>query len=201
MPQVEMNGRKGHRALERLLAGNRRHMTSKQKRPNQTPERRLKLKAGQDPFAVILGCSDSRVPPEIIFDQGLGDLFIVRVAGNVVDDMVLGSIEYAVSHLKTPLVVVLGHSHCGAVSATLSSHGPLPGRLGRVAEAIQPAINRVIELPGDTLDRASRANAEMVAERLRKSKPVLCDSVEAGMLTVAAAYYHLSSGSVEILSQ
>ena len=202
MPKVEMSDRDGHRALERLLAGNRRYVTSKQKRPNLTPERRLELKAGQDPFAVILGCSDSRVAPEIIFDQGLGDLFIVRVAGNVAeDDMVLGSIEYAVSHLKTPLVVVLGHSHCGAVSATLSSHGPLPGRLGRVAEAIQPAINRVIELPGDTLDRASRANAEMVAERLRKSKPILCDSVEAGMLTVAAAYYHLSSGSVEILSQ
>jgi len=122
------------------------------------------------------------------------------VAGNVVDDMVLGSIEYAVSHLKTPLVVVLGHSHCGAVSATLSSHGPLSGCLGRVAEAIQPAINQVVDQPGDTLDRASRANVEMVAERLRKSKPVLCDSVETGMLTVAAAYYHLSSGSVEILS-
>ncbi|MBW1784728.1 MAG: carbonic anhydrase, partial [Deltaproteobacteria bacterium] len=169
--------------------------------PNQTSERRLELKAGQDPFAVILGCSDSRVPPEIIFDQGLGDLFIVRVAGNVVDDMVLGSIEYAVSHLKAPLIVVLGHSHCGAVTATLSSHGPLAGRLGCIAEAIQPAINRVMDQPGDPLDRASRANAEMVAEHLRKSKPILCASVEAGTLTVAAAYYHLGSGSVEILSQ
>jgi len=201
MSQVELNNRNGHRALERLMAGNRRYVTSKQKRPNQTTERRLEVKAGQDPFAVILGSSDSRVPPEIIFDQGLGDLFIVRVAGNVVDDMVLGSIESAVSHLKTPLVVVLGHSHCGAVSATLSSHRPVASRLGCVTEAIQPAISRVIDQPGDTLDRASRVNAEMVAERLRKSKPVLCDSVEAGMLTVAAAYYHLSSGSVEILSQ
>lgn len=201
MSQVKLSRTNGDRALERLLAGNRRYMSLRQRRPNQTSERRAELKDGQEPFAVILGCSDSRVPPEMIFDQGLGDLFIVRVAGNVLDDMVLGSIEYAVSHLKTPLIVVLGHSHCGAVSATLTNHGPLAGRMGCVTGAIRPAVDRVEDRSGDKLDRASKANAEMVAERLRKSRPVLSDSVEAGMLTVAAAYYHLSTGSVEILSR
>ncbi|MBW1780885.1 MAG: carbonic anhydrase [Deltaproteobacteria bacterium] len=192
----------GDRALERLLAGNRRYVTSRQNHPNQTPERRAELKDGQNPFAVVLGCSDSRVPPEFIFDQGLGDLFIVRVAGNVVDNMVLGSIEYAVSHLKTPLIVVLAHSNCGAVTATVSAgHHELPGQLGYVTASIQPAVDLVGDLPDDKVNRVSRANAEIAAEQLRNAKPILFDSVEAGTLTVVAAYYHLSTGSVEILSQ
>lgn len=201
MCQVEMKDSSGNRALERLVAGNRRYLTSKQKRPNQTSERRAELKDGQDPFAVILGCSDSRVSPEIIFDQGLGDLFIVRVAGNVVDDIVLGSIVYAVSHLKTPLVVVLGHSHCGAVSATLSTHGPFAGRLGCVTEAIRPAVDRVRDQPGDLLNSAAKTHAKMIADRLRETGPLLSDAVGAGHLVIVAAYYDLNTGVVDILSQ
>ncbi|MBC8417989.1 MAG: carbonic anhydrase [Pseudomonadota bacterium] len=191
----------GDQALERLLSGNRRYRDARPKHPNQTPDRRRELEDEQHPFAVILGCSDSRVPPEVIFDQGLGDLFIIRVAGNVVDNMVLGSIQYAVSYLRTPLIMVLAHANCGAVSATLSAHHPLEGQLSCLTNAIQPAVDLVRDQPGDTLNRASKANAEMVAERLRNSKPVLFDSVRAGMLTVAAAYYNLGTGGVEILSQ
>ncbi len=201
MFHAELDEMTGDRALEKLLDGNRRYVTFKQEHPNQTPERRAELKDGQNPFAVILGCSDSRVPPEVIFDQGLGDLFVVRVAGNVVGNMALGSIEYAVSHLRTPLIVVLAHSDCGAVTATVSGHDELPGQLGYLTAAIQPAVDLVGEQPGDRVNRASKANAEMIAERLRNSKPVLFDAVQAGESLIAAAYYDLHSGHVEILSQ
>ena len=99
----------GKEALQRLLDGNKRYVDARQTHPDQEPDRRLALRAGQHPFAVILGCADSRVPPEVIFDQGLGDLFVIRVAGNVLDDMILGSMEYAGIHLNTPLIMVLGH--------------------------------------------------------------------------------------------
>jgi carbonic anhydrase len=191
----------GDQALKKLLAGNERYREARPERPNQTLDRRREVADGQRPFAVILGCSDSRVPPEIIFDQGLGDLFIVRVAGGVVDNMVLGSIEYAVSHLKTPLIVVLGHSNCGAVTATLSGHHELPGQLGSVTVSIQPAVDLVGDQPGDRVNRASKANAKMIAERLRNSKPVLFNAIQTSGLLIAAAYYNLSTGSVEILLQ
>ncbi len=188
-------------ALEKLLAGNKRYVDWRQEHPNQTPERRQEVESGQDPFAVILGCSDSRVPPEVIFDQGIGDLFVVRVAGNVVDNLALGSIEYAVSHLRTPLVVVLAHSDCGAVTATLSTDQKLPGQLGFLTAAIQPAVELAGDQPDDRVNIVSRQNAGLVAERLRHAEPILSDAVRNGRLRVAAAYYHLSSGVVEILSR
>jgi len=199
MAHTEQGNMSGDQALEKLLDGNRRYVDAMQEYPNQTRERRNELKNGQVPFAVVLGCSDSRVPPEIIFDQGLGDLFVVRVAGNVMDNMALGSIEYAVSHLKTPLVVVLGHSQCGAVTETLSSHGPAKGQMGRLAEAIQPAVAQVTDQPGNKVSNTAKVNAKMVAHRLRTSKPILSEAVAAGELTVAAAYYELSTGAVELL--
>ena len=115
------------------------------KRPNQGVERRKELVEGQHPFAIILCCSDSRVPPEVIFDQGLGDLFIVRTAGNVFDNIALGSIEYAVEHLEVPLLVVLGHGQCGAVTATVEG-GHAPGHISNVVEAIQPAVVKAYDL-------------------------------------------------------
>jgi len=149
--------------------------------------------------AVILGCADSRVPPEVIFDQGLGDLFVVRVAGNVVDDIVLGSIEYAAAHLHTPLIVVLGHFRCGAVGATVAG-GELEGHLPGLAAAIQPAVDRVKGLPGDLVDHAVRANARMVADQLESSAPVLAELVEAGRLKIVATCYDLDTGAVELLT-
>jgi carbonic anhydrase len=186
-------------ALERLIEGNRRYVDSIQNHPNQTRVSRLSLVESQHPFAIILGCSDSRVPPEIIFDQGLGDLFVIRLAGNVVDDMGLASIEYAAEHLHAPLLIVLGHSNCGAVQAVIKG-GELQGHLPKIAEAIRNAVERARNTPGNLLNNAIRANAKMVAEQLANSKPILVNLVNEKKLKVVAAHYDLSTGLVEILS-
>lgn len=188
----------GKEALQRLLDGNRRYVGSRQTHPDQEPDRRLALRAGQNPFAVILGCADSRVPPEVIFDQGLGDLFVIRVAGNVLDDMILGSMEYAEIHLNTPLIMVLGHSQCGAVEATVEG-GPMEGHISSLTSAIQPAVDRAKDQPGSLVNNAVKANAKMVAENLKTSGAHFTELVSAGRLLIVAAYYDLETGTVEIL--
>lgn len=190
---------RGKQAIERLMEGNKRYVNSKPVHPDQTIERRLELKAGQNPFAVLLGCADSRVPPEVIFDQGLGDLFVVRIAGNVLDDMVLGSIEYACIYLHTPLVMVLGHSKCGAVEATVRGGHP-DGHIYSLTSAIQPALNQVKDQSGDLINNTSKANAIMVAEALQTSGAHFPEFVKEGRLTVIAAYYDIDTGVVEILN-
>lgn len=199
MSQHAVASLSGEQALKELLSGNERYVTSQPIHPHQTAERRSELARGQHPFAVILGCADSRLSPEIIFDQGLGDLFVVRVAGNIVDDAILGSIEYAVEHLHVPLLVILGHSKCGAVAATVAG-GKLEGHLPSLVQAIQPAVERARDQEGDLLDNAVRANAKMMAAQLNVSEPVLAKFVKAGTLKVAAAYYDLASGQISILS-
>jgi len=188
----------GKQALERLMNGNRRYVTAKQTHPDQTPERRLELKADQNPFAVILGCADSRVPPEVIFDQGLGDLFVVRVAGNVLDDMILASLEYAEIHLHTPLIMVLGHSKCGAVEATVTG-GKQEGHLSSLTSVIRPALDKVKDQSGDLINNTAKVNAKMVAEQLKSSGAHFTELVKSGKLMVVAAYYDLETGVVEIL--
>ena len=197
----ESGPRPSHRktAVERLMAGNARYVNSKGIHPDQTIERRLELIAGQHPFAVILGCADSRVPPEIIFDQGLGDLFVVRVAGNVLDNMILGSIEYAGNHLHTPLVMVLGHSQCGAVAATITGGQP-EGHISSFTSVIQPAIEKARDRPGNLINNTSRENAIMVAEQLHTSGIHFPELVKANRLTIVAAYYDLDTGVVDILN-
>ena len=148
--------------LNLLLDGNKRYTSGEMTYPRQSARERQALTEGQSPIAVIVGCADSRVPPNIIFDQGLGDLFVIRVAGNIADDAILGTIEYAIHALKTPLVMVLGHAHCGAVKATLSG-AELPGHLPSLAKAIQPAVDSVNSDSGDQLNKAIRANALNVA--------------------------------------
>src|SRR5438093_4353999 len=133
-------------ALQRLLDGNARYVANKAERPDQTVERRLALAQAQHPFAAILGCADSRVPAEIVFDQGLGDLFVVRVAGPVLDEAVLGSLEFAVAELGLGLILVLGHERCGAVAATIAAlerGADAPGRIADLVAAITPAVKRV----------------------------------------------------------
>jgi carbonic anhydrase len=171
---------------------------ARQTHPDQAPERRLALTAGQHPFAVILGCADSRVPPEVIFDQGLGDLFVIRVAGNVLDDMILGSMEYAGLHLNTPLIMVLGHSHCGAVEATVQGGQP-EGHISSLTSVIQPAVDLAKEQPGNLLDNAVKANAKMVAEELKTAGVHFTELVNEGRLIIVPAYYDLETGIVEIL--
>ena len=185
-------------SLKRLLDGNQRYVTGAVTRPDQSMERRQELVKGQKPFAIILCCSDSRVPPEIVFDQGLGDLFIVRTAGNVFDNIALGSLEYAAEHLKVPLLVVLGHAKCGAVSATVQG-GHAPGHIFSVVEAISPAVEKAKEQQGDTLNNAVRINASMIAERLRSSEPIIAERVKKGELKIVAARYDLETGAVELI--
>ena len=185
-------------ALQKLIEGNKRFSSSKQSHPNQDEGRRQELHKGQKPFAVIVGCSDSRISPEIIFDQGLGDLFVIRVAGNIVDDVALGSIEYAVDHLGTKLVVVLGHSKCGAVTATVQG-GAVHGHVESIVQAIKPAIEAAKGLPGDLTDNTIKANARLVADQIQYSDPILSELARLGKIVVVSAYYNIESGEVHIL--
>lgn len=179
----------------RLLAGNRRYVTGQPAHPDQAPARRQELLAGQHPFAAILSCSDSRVPPEILFDQGLGSLFVVRVAGNIVDNAVLASLEYAVEHLGVDLIVVLGHTNCGAVQAAAAGNVH-EGAIARLVEAILPAVEAARVQPGNLVDNAARANVGRVAEQLRTAQPVLARAAALGELQIITAIYDLSTGIV-----
>ena len=184
--------------LQKLIEGNKRFSSSKQSHPNQDRERRQQLVKGQKPFAVIVGCSDSRISPEIIFDQGLGDLFVIRVAGNIVDDVALGSIEYAVDHLGTQLIVVLGHSKCGAVTATVQG-GAVHGHVESIVQAIKPAIETARGLPGDLTDNTIKANARLVASQIQSSQPILAEMARLDKIAVVSAYYDIENGEVHIL--
>jgi carbonic anhydrase len=188
----------GEQALQRLLDGNDRFVSGKSMHPNQTTDRRAAVAGGQSPFAIVLACSDSRVAPELIFDQGLGDLFVIRNAGNVLDDHVLGSMEYAVEHLHVPLIIVVGHSKCGAVTAAVAG-GEVPGHLHSVTDSIAPAVEQSKNLPGDKVDNAIRANAERAAEILAHTEPVLKEAVAHNNLLIVPARYDLDTGKIELL--
>jgi carbonic anhydrase len=189
-------------ALKLLIEGNARfvsgHLTHAG--PEQIAEARDTLSEGQSPFAVIVGCSDSRVGPEIVFDQGLGDLFVVRTAGEVVDATALGSIEYAVEHLGSSLVLVLGHEHCGAVAAAVAE-AKLPGHINAVLDAIEPAVKQTKGQPGDPVENAVRAQALDVAKQLQEAEPILAKRVESGTLKIVAGRYDLNTGKIELLNQ
>ena len=192
-----MNPPTSDHVLDLLVAGNERFVAGRCEHPRCNRRRRTELLAGQHPIAVIICCSDSRVPPEFIFDQGLGDLFVIRVAGNIIDDVVLGSIEYAVAHLDVSLVMVMGHSSCGAVIATVAGSTPV-GHLAPLMAAIQPAVDRAVGQPGDLADNAARINTEMIVEHLCSSSPVLADLVGRSRLRIVAGFYDLATGRVEI---
>jgi carbonic anhydrase len=191
-------------ALQRLMAGNARYVAGRSAHPDIDMARRAALKTGQQPFATVVGCSDSRVAPELIFDQGLGDIFDVRVAGNVVDDAVMGSVEYAVVHLACPLVMVLGHQSCGAVTATLAaldgkgSAEDAETKIGALAQLITPAAKSVAAGP-DRLDAAVRANAKRQAGLLLSESHALKAHAAAGKLKVVAARYDLGDGKVAVI--
>lgn len=185
-------------ALVRLLEGNLRYVSGHTNHLGQDEGRRMEVAQGQHPFAVILSCADSRVPPEILFDQGLGDLFVVRVAGNIATDECIGSIEYAVEHLGANLIVVMGHERCGAVKAALDG-GHAPGRIGTLVEAIEPAVSRSRGRAGDPLDNAVRQNVKMNVDRLTFAEPILSERVRMGSVEVVGARYDLDGGTVEIV--
>ena len=185
-------------ALGILLQGNHRFVSGQNTYPNQSLERRTQLLEGQNPFAIVLTCADSRVPPEIIFDQGLGDIFVLRSAGNILDEIAVGSIEYAVEHLKTPLILVMGHQKCGAVTAAAAG-GELPGHIARVAEKIMPAVEQARGLPGDLVVNAIDMNVQLIVSELRSSEPILAEFVKNGQFEVVGSRYDLDSGVVTLL--
>lgn len=185
-------------ALNRLTEGNRRFMQGKSIHPNQTPEKIKELSSGQRPFAVIVGCSDSRVPNEIIFDQGLGDLFILRTAGQVSTYASWGSIEFATAVLGAKLIVVLGHTKCGAVAAACSVPD-VPGHIVTLINAIKPGVEIARELKGDLVDNAVKINVAREVEQLKNLEPVLSKQFKKGEIRIVGAVYHLETGKVEIL--
>jgi len=188
-------------ALKELQEGNQRFVNGQMQHAGQSPQRRHELAESQQPFAVILECSDSRVAAEVVFDQGLGDLFVIRVAGNIVDTAVLGSIEYAVDHLATPLVVVMGHQNCGAVSATLESlqgHATPHNDIAALVTAITPAVAVAKQQRGDLLDNTIRANAQQSRDAIVNA-PEVKRALDAGKRKVVATYYNLDVGTVTII--
>jgi carbonic anhydrase len=179
------------KALQLLLEGNQRYVSNHVERPNQRPS-----DLPQHPLAVILSCSDSRVPPEIFFDQGVGNLFIVRVAGNTYDRLALQSIEYAVGHLGIGLIMVVGHDQCGAVTAAIKAY-PNPDA-GPMLTNIYPAVRAARGQPGDELSNAIDHNAVLIARKLGQ-EPELAEKVKSGQLEIVPARYILKTGTVKLL--
>ncbi len=177
-------------AWRRMEDGNRRFVSDRARLPSRSAARRRATANAQHPIAAVLSCADSRVPPEIVFDQGLGDLFTVRVAGHDADPQVEGSLEYAVEHLGVRLIVVLGHERCGAVSAATQS-ADAPGHVGDIVRAIRPAVDRAWGKPGDLVENAVVANVERVVENLRANEVLRAEGVE-----IVGARYDLDSGEV-----
>jgi carbonic anhydrase len=184
--------------LSDLLDGNRRYASGAGHHPRQSPERRAEVLPAQHPFVVIIGCSDSRVPPEVIFDCGLGDLFVVRTAGHVLDDAGYASVQYVIEHSDAQLIVVLGHSDCGAVSAVI--HGiQAPGHLGILIARLQPAVEAASGRPGDLLHNVIIENISRTVAHLKTLEPVLADLVSAGKASVVGAHYDLETGLVSLV--
>ena len=190
-------------ALRLLKEGNQRFQRGEVVQPLSRPDHMATLAKAQSPFCVLVGCSDSRVSPELLFGRGLGDLFIVRNAGNVVDLAAMGSIEYGVAVLGAPLVLVLGHERCGAVQAAVDvveNDATFPGSIGQMIEPIIPAVLRARrDGTDDLLDRSVRLNVRRVVERLRTTEQMLMEPLRNGTLKIMGARYDLDDGHVEFL--
>ena len=197
-----MNALRPDEALQRLIAGNQTYASDHAAQDHRHAIHRRHQIAEQSPFGIVLGCSDSRVPVEIVFDQTIGNLFVVRVAGYVLNDHVIGSIEYAVQTFGSSLILVLGHSHCGAVTATVEAvleqkqFGP---RVQTIIQSIRPAVEQARD-EKDILESAIKAHVRAVTQALR-DEPGLQNAIRDGKLAVVGAEYHLETGLVQILTQ
>jgi carbonic anhydrase len=192
-------------ALQKLKDGNIRFVTGTHNHTSDDMATVKTLAGGQKPYAIVLTCSDSRVSPELLFDSGLGEIFVVRVAGNVTDQVILGSVEYAAEHLGSPLVMVLGHEKCGAVKATVESKGKAEGNIGSIVKAIDPALKKTIaakkvsEKDGaQFVEAVADENIALVKSNLTKQSKVLKHLVETNKLKIVSAKYHIENGQVEI---
>jgi carbonic anhydrase len=189
-------------ALERLMKGNARYIDGLTARHDFKHEREA-LSAGQNPFAAVLSCADSRIAPELCFDTARGDVFVCRVAGNFANDDIVASLEYAVAVLNTPLIVVLGHDACGAVDATIKSikdGTTLPGHLPSLVAALKPAVDAVKDKPGNMLANAIRSNVSLNVDKLKAAAPILKAAVDDKKIRVVGGVYELKTGRVELLS-
>ncbi len=185
-------------ALQKLVEGNQRFVQHQPQYPDQSEVRLREVAQAQHPFATVLTCADSRVPAEIIFDQGIGDIFDVRIAGNVATPEALGSIEYAVALLGAPVLMVLGHERCGAVTAAVENQ-TLPGEIGTFVKAILPAVDRAKGKPGDAIDNAVIANVQYQIEQLQRSL-LLIERAQSGKLKIVGGRYDLDTGMVMIIA-
>ena len=190
-------------ALALLMAGNRRWVRGRLSHPHQSVRRRAALTESQAPFATVFSCIDSRVPPEVMFDRGIGDLAVVRTGAQVLDEgIVMGCVEFAVDHLGTPLILVMGHQRCGAVKAAagaIESGGTAPGYIGTIIDALRPAYAAAKPQSGDLLDNMARTQTTLTVARLR-SDPLLKEFIDRGELDVRGAYYSLDTGAVSLIS-
>jgi carbonic anhydrase len=201
MPPKPQNVLSPDAALDRLMRGNQRYVEGLAKRHDFAHEREA-LTKGQNPFAAVLGCADSRIAAEFCFDTALGDVFVCRVAGNFANEDIVASLEYAVAVLKTPLIMVLGHDACGAVDATVKSvkdGTSLPGHLPALVAAIKPAVEAVKDQGGDMLANAIRSNVTLNVEKLQKTSPILDKAVGDKSLRVVGGIYRLASGKVDLV--
>ncbi len=189
-------------ALQLLTAGNRRWVSGRVRHPRQSVNRRVALRHGQRPVATIIACIDSRVPPELVFDRGTGDLAVIRTGAHVLDDgVVLGSVEFACAQLETPLVLIMGHQRCGAVKAAIDvigTGGTAPRRVQPVVDALRPAYAEAVKEPGDLLDNMVRAQTRLTMARI-ESEPVIHKLCAEGRLAVHGGYYSLDTGAVSII--
>lgn len=186
------------KALQELLNGNERFVKRKRKNPNQTYSRLVEVAKGQNPFASVLGCADSRVPSEIVFDQGLGDLFVCRVAGNIATPEEIGSLEFGSLVLGSKVIMVVGHERCGAVDAAIKG-AQVPGQIGSLLEAIKPSVESSKGKEGDKLENACKANIAAQIEKL-KSSSVLSELIKAEKLKIVGGYYDLDTGKISLVS-
>ncbi|MEH2050937.1 carbonic anhydrase [Nostoc sp.] len=185
-------------ALQKLIEGNQRFVDHHPQYPDQSALRLQEVAQAQHPFATILSCADSRVPAEIVFDQGIGDIFDVRIAGNIATHEAIGSIEYAVVLLGSPLLMVMGHERCGAVTAAVQNESLL-GDISSFVKAIKPAVKKVKGQPGDAVENAVVANVQYQIERLKHSK-LLTEQVQSGKLKIVGGRYDLDTGRVTIIT-
>lgn len=192
-PAVAQNNITPEEALKQLLEGNQRFIENKRKSPNQTITRVQEVAQGQAPFAAILSCADSRVPAEIIFDRGFGDLFVVRNAGNIATPEEIGSLEFGTLVLGAKVLMVIGHQSCGAVKATIAGNA-VPGQIASILDAIKPAIK-----PNQTLEESTIANVKLGISRLQAS-PVISQLIKDGKLKIAGGYYNLETGMIKVVA-
>jgi carbonic anhydrase len=201
-PPKPQNAVSPDQSLARLLEGNARYVEGTARRHDFVHEREA-LAGGQNPYAGILSCADSRIAPEYAFDSGRGDLFVCRVAGNFAADETIASLEYAVAILSTPLILVLGHDACGAVDATIKSlkdNTTLPGHLPSLVEALAPAVKAVSQQGGDTLANAIKQNVVDTVAKVRSATPILSEAVAKDKLKVVGGIYRLKDGRVDLVA-